>query len=169
MKHGLVFCCLMLVHLSSESFAEEYLIHVDAVGYEDAIVGEKVPAETVLRSIEVFAQPNKPFRSKVRMGAETLTLEGTLTPEDDGSFSMNIKYLHEVDTGDTVPTVDGGDERIMDITSFACTVTITLDKPVMTGGMETKRDETLPGGKESHTESKLWHYLTVTRQNPTRE
>ena len=105
--HRFLMTSLVMFLSASSCFADEYLIRVDAVGYEDAIVSEKNPEESVLRSIEVFAQPNKPFRSKVRLGVETLVLEGMLTPQADGSFSMQVKYLHEIDTGVIVPTVDG--------------------------------------------------------------
>jgi len=81
---------LSLLLGSSGVFADEYLIRVDTIGYKDVPVSEKVPVEQLLHRIEVHASPNRAFCSEVRIGPETLTLEGVLKPEADGKFSAKI-------------------------------------------------------------------------------
>lgn len=151
--------------VSSASFAEEYVIRVQSVGYEDVDVSVEVPAETVRNSIEAFIRPNQPFRSKVRLGPETLTLEGMLRPQTDGSFSLHVKYCHEADTGITVPTEDGNERPVLNVTSSESTVAIKLDRSVTIGGMETKSTR-IVSGKQSRVESKLHHVLIVSRREP---
>ena len=63
--------------------AADYLLRLDTIDYEPTF--EKEPNDTILRSIEVIARPQLAFHRKVSVGTETLTLAGTLRPNDDGA------------------------------------------------------------------------------------
>jgi len=160
------FAGLLLLLISPAVRAEEYLIRVEGVGYEDVPASEKVPEEQSLYSAEVIAVPNQTFRSRTRLGPETLTLEGKLKPEGDGSFSLKIRFHHEVDTGMTVPTFDGAEEPVLNVTSTeSSNIAIKLDRTVTFGGMESQMNETVDG-KQTDVCSKLNHVVTVTRRQP---
>lgn len=145
--------------------AEEYLVRVEGVGYQDVPVSEKVPVERSLYGVEVIAVPNQLFRSRTLCGPETLLLEGELKPGADGSFSADIKFCREVDTGCTVPKLDGTEEPVLDVTSTACSVTIKLGQTRLLGGMETQFDE-IVDGKQRTVKSKVHHVLMVSRRKP---
>jgi hypothetical protein len=156
---------ILLLLCSSAAFGEEYEILVKGVGYEDVPVSEKVPEETVLYSTEVIASPNQTFHNRTRLGPETLTMEGKLIPEADGSFSLQIKYGREIDTGFRIPTADGTREPVLNVTSTECSITIEFEKQVLFGGFETGA-EADAAGEATDVQSKLHHVLVVTQTQP---
>lgn len=153
--------------ISPAAFAEEYLIRVEAVGYEDVAVSEKVPDERLFHSIEVSAGPDREFFSQVRMGTETLSVEGRLNPEADGNLSLEIKHGHEADTGASVPTGEGTREPVLDETRIETRIQCKLGQRILVGGIETVATSNV-AGKESTTKSKRHFFVTIIRRTPER-
>jgi len=143
--------------------ADDYLLRVDTIGYVDEPASEKAPKETVLRSIEVVARPESAFHSKVTTGPQTLVMAGNLRRDDDGGFVVQIRYAHSVDTGNTVPTEDGGREPVPGKTAAQTTVKVALGDSVTLGRFET--EEGAPGKRR--LKSKAMYVLVLTKYEPT--
>ncbi|MDA0835996.1 MAG: hypothetical protein O2955_20015 [Planctomycetota bacterium] len=111
MKRLILLAFVVFCALASTTYAEDYLLRIDTVGYVDVPADEKEPKETVLRSIEVVSRPESTFHSKVTTkvatGLETLKVKGKLYPADDGGFEMQINYDYKIDLAEGVTTEDG--------------------------------------------------------------
>ena len=150
------------VHCScaSTTIADDYLLRLDTIGYIDRPAAEKHPKETVLRSIEIVVRPQSAIYGKVRIGTkQTLTLTGKLSPTDNCRFSLQIRYVHSIDTGITVPTEDGKRKPLPDTTAIHTTATLALGDPVTIAGSEAK---TTQSGKPKD-KSKRRYVLVLTK------
>ena len=84
---------VFVVHCScaSTTIADDYLLRLDTIEHTDKPASGKDPKESVLRSIEVIAQPHSAFHGKVKIGSQTLLLAGKLRPADSGGFNIQIR------------------------------------------------------------------------------
>ncbi len=90
-------------------------------------------------------------------------MAGNLHRDDDGGFLVQIRYAHSVDTGDTVPTEDGGREPRLCTTEGHTTITVAVDDSVLLGGLETVED----GPGKPRLKSKTHFVLGLTQYDPT--
>ena len=138
---------------------DEYLLRVDTVGYVDQPAAANDPEETTLRSIEVLAIPNAPFRAKVQLGKETMTFSGKLEPSENGTFSAAIRYAYTIDTGTRVLNAQKQVEPVLDGTSFRTIIGIAVGEPVMAGGVKTRASQP----NTPTVKSKIMHRLVLTK------
>ncbi len=125
--------CFVLC-LTATASGEEYVLHLDTVGYIDQPAAAEAPKETTIRSIEVLVQPNQPFRMKLQSGKETITFSGKFEPSKDknikSDFTIAIKYLYEFDSGARVAVAKNRTKPVPDITSFNTTLGINVNEPI---------------------------------------
>src|SRR5690606_23903945 len=119
-----------------------------------------------LHSIEVIARSRMPFRRRVRIGAETVAVAGSLRPADRvgklrpadrAELTVQLDYQHLVDTGKTFPGDDGVEEPEINRRSFQTTINVPIGTPTDIGGLI---EETKEFGKKKRRIKKR-HVLTL--------
>ena len=137
---------------------EEYLLRLDTVGYIDQPAAEKAPKEMTIRSIEVIAVPDVPFRAKVQLGKETITFSGKLKPSENGTFTAAIRYRYRRETGNTV-RIKNQVVPSLDETSLQTRIGITLGEAVLTGALKSRASQP----DNPSVKSKIMHRLVLTK------
>jgi len=148
---------------AAAAIADDYVLRVDTVGYVNRPASEENPKEVVLRSIEVIARRQSTFYGKVKIGSQSLTLVGKLSPAEKGGFNVHIKYICSIDSGTTVPIEDGRRKPLPATTTVKTNVTITIGKPVTIGSLETTTEQ--PGKPKQ--KSKTRHIMILAKYEPT--
>jgi hypothetical protein len=149
----------------SVTVGNDYILRIDTVEYTDGPASEIESRKTTLRSIEVIARPDFPFRGRVSMGAETIVLVGKLGPADNGEFQVQLKHEHSLDTGAPALGKDGSKEPRIDVTFFEAVVTVRVDASLNFAGL--LRQESRTG--EQVTQTKIRHVVTLTKYDPLRD
>src|SRR5437868_1107955 len=84
--------CLVFLNLGNLVLADDYLIHVKSVGYENAPEDEAEPRETTLNSLQFVAELGKPFRTRCSQPGGFVAVRGELKSVDDGQLRLKLEY-----------------------------------------------------------------------------
>ncbi|MEZ6056213.1 MAG: hypothetical protein R3C01_05870 [Planctomycetaceae bacterium] len=144
---------------------EDVLFRVETVGYVDQLATDPSPREQTLRSIEVVARPDEPFRSVVRVGSQTIKLTGTLRLTEKGEYACRFRYCCLTDTGETVLVQEGLREPVIRVDSLDTSMTLPENRSVTLGGLTTEQQNS----SEPVRYSKTRHILTITKQGGDEE
>jgi hypothetical protein len=147
--------------LPEATIGDDYVIRVETIGYIDKPAAEAKPKETVLRAIEVVAQPESTFYGKVNVGKHTLLVAGELLTAKTGGFHVHIHYVHSLDRGVTVPSRNGKPKRVLDTSSLQTNIAVSLGKPVTLGGLDTSIGTSDPQPRD--TKSRIRYVLVFNK------
>ncbi len=154
----------------SITLGDDYLLRIDTLG-TDGPASEVEPPETMLHSIEIIARSRMPFRGRVGIGAETVSVAGNLhpadrigklRPADRAEFTVQLEYQHLVDTGMTFPGDNGIEKPEINRSSFQTTISIPVGTPIDIGG---RIEETKAFGKKKRRIKKRY-VLTLLKYEP---
>jgi hypothetical protein len=155
---SLIFCLC-----ASTANADDYTLRFNMIeSFEKTATGGDYD-QTPLHSIEVIARPGSTFFGKVKMGNQTLTVNGELHAIGDGSFKAQVHYVCLVDTGIIVATKNNLRESLPDTFALKTIVNVTEEEPVTLGSSDTISKA---AGKPA-IESKKRCVLVLTRYQPT--
>lgn len=165
MNRFILLAFAVLYSSGATAIADDYVLRLDTMGYVDKPATEKKPKERVLHSIEVVARPKSPFRGKLTIGTQTLSLAGELRPDDKGGFIARIRYVHSVELDGMVPDENGGWKPRIGTTAIQSSVAISVGEPVTVGGLDT---QACNSGK-AEVKSRTRCVLVLTKYEPTAE
>jgi hypothetical protein len=152
--------------IGGTSFAEDYLLRVEAVGFIDHDASQADPKDKVLHSIEAVVRPDVPCHAKIQRENETFLLDGHVeSPDEKGVFTVAIRYRHRIDKGVKVPLLPHPVVLSFHETSVSTNIVLSLDEPAAAGeAMSSYKQE--EGTDAKPLKSRIRHRVTLTKYEP---
>ena len=147
--------------------AEEYLVHVEKFGYEEAIViDDEFPKAVMMDSLQIGARPGVPFYGRTGTRGNFMKAKGQMDPDPAGGWKLEVHYTESQERMDSSVVMHDG-IRIMGRSSQAVdtTVTVKLGHSTQIGGKQ-QTTISMQDGKEVNRQTKFEVRSRITEFKP---
>lgn len=157
--------------MSAPALATDYIIRVETTGYVDAVVEENSPEpeERSLRTIETLCRLDEPFRARMTVSNETMTLSGVLRKSDipDTDFYVEITHSHQVRDRESAPVGSPVNRKPVYMTSATMRLALIEGVSLKHGGLlSSSTTATDERSKPLTKKSKMFCIVTVEEYDP---
>lgn len=166
MSRLVAFWCLAVCLLPRCAFsAEEYLIHVDAVGYRDSPVKNPVPRDEIQSSFQFLIRSGISFQGRSAVKNEVFVIKGLLRPAEQDRFQLKLATsLSQEDPAASV-TIRGVKIPGVQSAKSETEVELKLGQRIVVGGFASIHR--IEGQEEKR--SKVEFRVRVTKYDPDQE